>query len=144
MAVFLIRLMTRFPETVKRDIFEANLVPFARISSNCAFLAKNIQGVWTFMASYLQVKKMRNLTNIISEKKTWKRLFWPILAHFSQNPEEWDSSSKTLNKTFFLDCFLSFMANFRKNLWKPSMKKSPQTYEPKGGQADGQAWFHKT
>ena len=89
-------------------------------------------------------KKNEKFNKYIFWKKTWKRLFWPILAHFSQNPEEWDSSSKTLNKTFFLDCFLSFMANFRKNLWKPSMKKSPQTYEPKGGQADGQAWFHKT
>ena len=80
--------MTRFPETVKRDIFEANLVPFARISSNCAFLAKNIQGVWTFMASYLQVKKMRNLTNVFSEKKRERDFFdpsWPIFLKIQKN-----------------------------------------------------------
>ena len=100
MAVFLIRLTTRLPETVKRDIFESNLVPLARISSNCAFLAKNIQGVWTFMASYLQVKKLRNLT-IFSEKNV-KETFLTHLGPIFSKSRRMILFLKELVQEFFL------------------------------------------
>ena len=118
-------------ETVKRDIFESNLVPFARISSNCAFLAKNIQGVWTFMASYLQIKRLRNLTNIFSEKNV-KETFLTHLGPFFSKSRRMRLFLKDLAQDFFPWLFFKFYAKFSEKPLKTFYEKVTTDIRTKG------------